>query len=163
MTKKGIVVFAFGRPGSILSNKILSHIASKKARDSGMAVYTQSDIQIEDRIEIEFIKERRKPPTTLQIVKGAIEWAIRNSITELLVIAAKPHLRRCLRDLSYIVKAKGVIIQLNPCKEIEEYPKEIWFCSDSEQKYTRSKTIWEKREDLLKNVLPFFIYRIMAG
>ena len=97
--KSGILPFAFGVPETILSNRRIAQIASRKAHELGAPVYTQLDIHIEAGIEVEFTEEQpSKPPSTLRFARGAAQWARRKNLTDLWVVAAKPHLWRCVRD-----------------------------------------------------------------
>lgn len=156
--KIGIVAFAFGRPCSLCSNKIISRIASQKARELSSSVYTQLDIVVESGIPVEYTEEEKDfPPPTLRIARGATQWAKKEKIDRLLIVAAKPHLWRCVRDLEYALREKGLKIDVATCKEIEQYSSE-WFCPDSDQEHTRSKWTWFFREVILK-FMPFSVYK----
>lgn len=70
----GIVAFAFGAPGRILSNRLIAGIASRKARELGATVYTQFDVLVEPEIKVEYISENPgNPPPTLRIARGAVQ------------------------------------------------------------------------------------------
>jgi len=163
MGKTGIVAFAFGSPETIRSNQRIAHIASQNAIKLGAPVYTQLDIYIHLEIRTEYIAEEvGNPPPTLRIAKGAVRWAKQRGITELLVIAAKPHLWRCVRDLIRSARETQTQIMIRVCEEIEQYPKNSWFCPESTQTRTQSEKNWQKREWFLK-LLPFFIYKRIAN
>ena len=156
--KIGTVVFAFGRPCSLRSNKIISQIASRRAKEFSASVYTQSDISVESGIRVEYVEEKPgEAPPTLRIARGAVRWALREGIEIIQIVSAKPHIWRCIRDLEYAIKEEGSNIEVRVCKEIGWYSHE-WFCFDSEQKRTRSKWAWFLREVILK-FMPFFIYK----
>ena len=158
--KVGIVAFAFGTPETILANRRIAEIASNKARELNSRVYTQLDIRIEDGVKVEYAKEKPgNPPPTLRIARGAVQWAKRYRLTELLVVAAKPHLWRALRDLRRAVREAGTPIEVQACPEINSYPEVSWFCLDSTQDRVRTRGAWNKRERILK-LLPFFIYEV---
>ena len=158
----GIVAFSFGVPETILSNRRIAQIASQRARKLGASVYTQLDVRVESGIEVEYTDEQPgNPPPTLRIARGAVQWAEQRGFTRLWVVAAQPHLWRCLRDLWQAVSEVGAQIQLIPCPEILEYPEDSWFCPDSEQKRVWSREAWDKREKVLKFV-PFCIYKCVA-
>jgi len=164
--KTGILAFAFGAPETILSNQRIASIASKKASELGVSVYSQLDIgRIINNtdIEVEITKEKPgKPPSTLRLVQGAVEWARRKAITDIWIVAAKPHLWRCIRDLTYTIQEAKLEIKIHICEEIEQYPENEWFCSDSTQKRTQSRKNWERREWIIK-LIPFFIYKLIAS
>lgn len=161
--KSGIIAFAFGTPKTIRSNRWISQIASQKACELRAPVYTQLDICIDADIKVEFTKEHSgNPPPTLRIARGAVQWAKRNNITILWVVAAKPHLWRCIRDLTRATREINAQIEINICEKIEQYPEDEWFCIDSTQERTRSQKNWIGRERILK-LLPFFIYQIIAS
>ena len=161
--KIGIVAFAFGVPCIIRSNQFIAYIASWQARNFGAPVYTQLDVCIEPGIEVQYTDEQAdSPPSTLQIARGAIQWAKHLGFTELWIVAAKPHLWRCIRDLTYAVQEAGVQIRICVCQEIEHYPEDQWFCLASTQERTRSKQGWQKRERFLK-LLPMWVYKHVAN
>ena len=159
--KAGIVAFAFGVPASVHSNMLIARVASQKARELVAPVFTQLDVGIDPDVEVFHIIERLgEPPPTLKIAKEAVQWAVEIGIRQLWVVAAKPHLWRCLRDLKQAACEEG--IKIDVCEEIEKYPADEWFCDDSTQERTRSRKAWERRERILK-CLPFFIYKCIAS
>lgn len=173
MRKAGVVAFAFGMPGTILSNRRIAEIATKKARELNAPVYTQLDVFVGKDVRVERIKQKciDNPPSTLRIARGAVEWAKRNDITELWIVAAKPHLWRARRDVQEVVYEKEGItefqfpdrmIRVYGCKEVEQYSENSWFCSDSLQDKTCSREEWNKRESLIK-LIPFFLYKLVAS
>lgn len=168
MRKPGVVAFAFGMPGSIASNQRIAEIATSKARELSAPVYTQLDVFIGKHIPVERIEQAfmNDPPPTLRIARRAVEWAIRHGITELWIVAAKPHLWRALRDVREAVYEKRDIsgvswIQVYGCEEVKQYPEDSWFCSDSLQERTCSRKEWDKRERILE-LMPFFLYKLVA-
>jgi len=159
----GIVPFAFGAPETILSNRRISQIASENAHELNGRIYTQLDIRIDEGIPVEYTEEEPgSPPPTLRIARGAVQWAMRNKLTDLWVVAAKPHLWRALRDVQQAVREAGARIEVRVCKEIEQYPEDSWFCPDSTQDRVRSREAWDKRENILK-LMPFFVYKRFAS
>ena len=163
MKTTGVVAFAFGVPETILPNRRIAEIASKKAQELNSRVYTQLDIRVEDGIPVEYTEEEpgNRPPT-LRIARGAVQWAKRHELTELWVVAAKPHLWRALRDVQQAVREAGARIEVRVCKEIEQYPEDSWFCPDSTQDRVRSREAGDKRESIVK-LMPFFVYKRVAS
>lgn len=162
MKKAGVVAFAFGVPETILSNRRIAEIVSKKARELNAPVYTQLDVRVEPGVEVTYTDESPgNPPPTLRIARGAVRWAKQQGFTELWVIAAKPHLWRTLRDTERAVREAGAQIGISVCGEIEHYPEDSWFCPNSTQERTRSRKAWGRREKVLK-LMPFFIYKHIA-
>ena len=163
----GIVAFAFGTPDSIFPNWLIAKITLRKARELNAPIYTQRDIRInvlmEPRIEVRYIKEKPdNPPPTLRIARGAVQWAKQHRLTELWVVAAKPHLWRVLRDVQQSVQEDGALIEVHVCEEIKQYSKDSWFWPYSTQKRTRSWKNWWPRELILR-LMPFFIYKRVAS
>ena len=149
-------------PDTIRPNQRIAEIASKKARELNGEIYTQLDIRIGEGVPVEYTKEEPgNPPPTLRIARGAVQWAKRHRFTELWVVAAKPHLWRALRDVQQAVREVEAQIEVRACKEIEQYPKDSWFCPDSTQNRVRSREEWDKRERILK-LIPFFLYKRVA-
>jgi hypothetical protein len=160
--KAGIIAFAFGMPWAIPPNKTIAEIASKRARELHAPIYTQGDIHIDNGIEVEYINQDiDNPPPTLCIARGAVQWAKQRGFNYLLIVAAKPHLWRVVRDVKKAIREAGAKIEVQTDLEIEDYPENNWFCPTSRQERTRSKVEWNKRERILK-LLPFCIYKIVA-
>lgn len=163
MNHTDVVAFAFGVPADILSNRRIAAIASKKAKEFGAPVYTQLDVRVEPGIKVSYTEEKPgNPPPTLRIARDAVHWARRRGITRLWVVAAKPHLRRAVRDLEYVIYETNARLKVRPCEEIELYPEEEWFCSDSTQPRTNSAKAWRSRERILQR-LPMFVYKLVAS
>lgn len=162
--KTGVIAFAFGAPANIRSNVRLAEIATKKACELDAAIFTQRDVWIILGAEVEHADEQigGNPPSTLRIARKAVRWAVKMEISELWVVAANPHLWRCLRDLRYAVCEAGLKIPVWPCKEIYSYPDGKWFCPDSTQERTQTKKAWEKREWILRH-MPMFFYKFIAS
>lgn len=162
MKTRGIVAFAFGVPKTIISNQRIAQIASQKALELDAPVYTQLDVAIGPGIEVAHTEETPgNPPPTLRIARGAVQWAKRQGFKELWVIAAKPQLWRCVRDLTQSVREAGVQIAIHVFKEIEQFPEDEWFCPESTQPRARSRKDWQGRERILE-LMPFFIYKRVA-
>lgn len=163
MKTAGIVAFAFGVPETILANRRIAEIASKKAREFNGQVYTQLDIRVENGVPVDYTEEKPgNPPPTLRIARGAVKWAKRHGLTELWIVAAKPHLWRALRDIQQAIREDGARIEVRVCTEIEQYPEDSWFCPDSTQDRVRSREVWDKRENIVK-LIPFFVYKRVAS
>lgn len=163
MAKAGVVAFAFGVPSTIRSNRRIGQIASRKARELGAPVYTQFDVLVGDGIKTYYTEEQPgNPPPSLRIARGAVQWARRNFLDEFWVVAAKPHLWRCVRDLNRAIgETNDLAARVRVCDEIEQFPEAEWFCSDSTRERTRSREAWDKRERILK-LMPFFLYKFVA-
>ncbi len=162
-SKIGIVAFAFGAPSAIASNEQIAKIASQEAKNNEADIYTQSDIIIKHHVntEIEYTTEEAgNPPPTLRIARGAIQWSQKKGLLKIIVVAAKPHLWRAIRDLREAAKEKGIQLDIIPSALIK--PTTVWFCQNSLQPRTRSKWLWWRREVLLK-IMPFFIYKKVAS
>jgi len=163
MAKQGVVAFAFGVPATILSNRRIAEMASKKARELGALVYTQRDVQVGSGISVYYIEERPgNPPPTLRIARGAVKWAQERELKELWIACAMPHLRRCERDLRYAIIEAGAKVKMRFCLEIIRYPEGSWYCPDSTQKRVRSQKDWMGKERILM-LMPMFFYKLVAS
>ncbi|MCH8049938.1 hypothetical protein IIB51_00800 [Patescibacteria group bacterium] len=158
MKKIGIVAFAFGGPGTTEPNLIIAEFSSEDARKSGCGVYTEYDVWVDSDIIVEYIKKGQKsPPSTLQIARGAIRWAEKYEINELRIVAAKPRLKRAMRDVKKAIQDAQVSINVCACQEIQELSEDIWYSPSSKQNKTYSLLSWKIAEVVLER-LPFFIY-----
>lgn len=170
--RSAVVAFGFGVPYSIASNIIIARIASEKARALGepgkpVAVFTQQDVQLPSDIPVFYTQETPgDPPPTLRIVRELVIWMLWNGVNEIWIVAAEPHLWRCVRDLERVLRAtKAFDVQINfgVCKEIYKEPKGVWYCSDSTQKRTVSKWEWFWKYDIVLQVMPWWIYKRIAS
>ncbi len=163
MKTAGIIAFAFGAPKTILANQRLARIASVKARELNAPVYTQLDLCIEPGIEVTYTSEiSGNAPPTLRITRGAVAWAKRQGLVELWVVAAKPQLWRCARDLTRSVLDAGAGIAIHICPETEQFHYTEWFCKDS----TISRARWPRHYrcyELILKLLPFSVYKRFAN
>ncbi len=161
--KNIIIAFAFGVPANILSNINIATIASNKAKKLGSPIYTQIDIQINSDVEVKYIEEKPDNlPTTLRMARGVVQLSVQNGYNEIWIVAAKPHLWRCIRDLNEAIREYNTNIKIKICEEIYKYSANEWFCKDSKQTRTRSQFNWWIREVIIK-LIPFSIYKKIAN
>jgi hypothetical protein len=143
-----------------------SRKSPSEKRKSFMLRFTQTDVGyvwVEPGIRMEYtLEEPGNPPPTLRIARGAVAWAQQNKLTTLWVSAAKLHLWRCVRDLKYAIREARAQFVVRICKEIEQYPENEWYCSDSIQPRVRSRKEWRKRECILE-WMPMFLYKRVAS
>ena len=181
--KRAVVAFAFGAPSNLVSNKRIAEIAVKKAIELASPayirqalIYTQRDVHfsyslrrvmapnVSAFVDVQYTAERaegRSPPT-LRIARGAVAWAKRLGIGELWIVAAKPHLWRCKRDLEYVIREAKAQIRIYVCEEIASSRDDEWYCPESTQPRACSKEAWRKRERILE-LTPMFIYKLIAS
>jgi hypothetical protein len=163
MKKSGVLAQAFGVPSSILSNCLIAETASKKARSLKCPVFTQADIRVDEGIGVTYCTEEPgSPPPTLRICRESVRWAQKNGVEEIWIACARPHLWRVMRDLKYAIREVKVEIKVRVCDEVYHHLEEKWFCPDSTQKRTRSRSEWMKRERILM-LIPMFIYKRVAA
>lgn len=169
--KQGLVVFAFGSPGTIGSNKLLREEMFWLLRtdyDSEIKkVYTQTALGITtpmfnnaEVVTIPQPDEHQHPPT-LRIAKWAVDTAVSDDLDQLLILAAEPHLPRCIRDTKYAAKASSDIT-VNYWGHVGLHPSDKWFCQDSDQPRTRTWFNWWSREVILMS-MPLWLYAKVAG
>ena len=94
------MVFSFGSARTALSNVTLGTLAIEQASQGTSHMYAHPNVPVRHIVEPINITE---PPgwnmSTLNMARMAIRWAKRNKFDQLVVVAAKPHLWRCVRDL----------------------------------------------------------------
>lgn len=157
------MAFAFGSPSTILSNRRIAQIALEKSLKLNAPIYTQIDVCIKDNILVDYIIQRDSyPPTTLQIAKGAVQWAKESGFSELWIVAAMPHLWRCKRDLAGVIRETKAEIKIKICEKNKKMRYSYWFCQDSIQLHTQSQENWEAIEKIIKRI-PFCFYKYLAG
>lgn len=169
MTPIGVVVYPFGTPASNTSNRWLVSEVEKIYMDfNSILVYTQRDIQF---IGPRFLNLQNhttyfpqggieESPPTLRIARGAAQWA-RGRVKKIIVVAAKPHLPRALRDTQHAFKEASVNIRIEPWSNIAYTLYDSWFNPNGTPLRTASRSHWKKRERILR-FLPYPIYREIA-
>lgn len=155
----GIVALEFGVDWTIRSNRIIGQIASKKARELNAPIYAQLNVRLESGAQVTWAPGE---DPTLRVVRGAVQWALQRGIDEVWIVAARPHLRRTLRDMREAIHECGAQIDVHICSDVYSHPKDIWFCSDSAQWRTRTSEAWQRRDWVLMQ-LPFFLYKRVAS
>ena len=180
--KKAVVAFAFGAPSNITSNGRIAEIAVKKAIELACPadirqalIYSQKDVYFSYSLKrlvppamsafvnVQYTAEAEgDSPPTLRMARGAVAWAKRLGIGELWIVAAKPHLWRCKRDLEYAVREARARIKVCVCGEIASSREDEWYCPESTQPRVCSKEAWRKRERILE-LMPMFIYKLIAS
>ncbi len=165
--KPGIVAFSFGTPARKASNMAIAGIAAKVSNELGAPVFTQRDVDFSalEKKPVAFTyvlgEVPGRPPSTLYMARGAVKWAMKLDAKELIVVAAKPHIWRCLRDLEYVIQKSGVPVEVILCKQIFEYPDENWFQMDSFDSRTRTTKNWWRAENILR-MMPMWMYKALA-
>jgi hypothetical protein len=162
--KTGVVAFAFG-DGDIPPNHEIALVAERHAYADGEVweILTQKEVPIYrsagDPYFIEYISEQANGEPTLRIARWMVARAVKLGIKKLIVVAAGPHVWRCMRDLRYAIKESGVQIQL---EQSQFSSFKAWFCEESSQSRTRSFRAWWPRELILR-CIPMWIYTLIAG
>lgn len=157
-----VLAFAFTTPPHMPSNVRIARLALKSALGLDQAIFTQADLPVDSLqgLEIARVKEGsgKRPPSTLRIAQEAVKYAQAGGFTSLLVIAAKPHLPRCLRDARLATKGTGITCQFPD--EVMKSDYRGWFCRD--QIYHRSPGLFWIREKMLI-WSPFWLYESVTA
>jgi len=159
-----VVAFAFGVPNTLRSNRRIAEMASDKAKNLGVPVYTQLEVVPLER-GVETVLTEELPPNrvpTLRIARGAVKWAQQGNVNEFWLCAATPHLPRCRRDLSYAIQEANARITVRIVEDTRCHPDEFWFCPESSQPDTRKQLLWAVRDGILMH-LPMRLYSAIAS
>lgn len=158
--KAAVIAFAFSTQ-KFGQNRWISETALKLAAEKNADIFTQGEfLDIPPGAKVDYVNESfEKPAPTLRIALEAVRWAEKKMVSRFFVVAAPPHLRRCLRDLKYALKLGKSEITLDPYLPVS--PKEIrWFTKDTRQARTRFRFLWYLREVVIF-LLPW-LYRKLA-
>jgi len=153
--KIGIITFAFGRPSSLPSNVLLSQYTQMYAKQHSAPTFTQYDIKIQTG---EVTTTAGAVPTTRIIAKRAAKWVRKNNFETIYIVAARPHLRRCIRDIKKECRSINVSPKIIVIPEIYRTPNTTWFHKQSIQWHTRNAFLWWLRETCLLS-LPYTLYK----
>jgi hypothetical protein len=167
--RAGIVALAFGMPSSIASNIALKDAANAAAWTLNAPIFTQHDCGIapdDSPIHVEYVTETiGSPPPTLRICRAAALWAEEYRLEELHVVAAPPHLWRCLRDMRMALTERRMDIPVYGFADEalrDAYAPTLWFSAHGTQWYTNRAWRWRLRDFILK-MTPWWLYSLIAG
>jgi hypothetical protein len=159
-----ILVFAFGADKHIEPNIELARIAVTEAEKDPIrnTIYTQQDININAHRPsckvIKYIQQDSNPPSTLSLAQEAARWSQEQSIDEVCIVAAGPHIDRCVRDTQRAFEEQALDATIKQSGIINQFPYKSWFCENSKQKRTRTARSWVLRELFLR-LIPFYWYK----
>ena len=159
-----VIAFAFGVPSTLPSNKAIAAIANVVATTCECQIFTQSDAGLDSPNVILAIEEEGAPPPTLRIAREAAVHILQHDVGTIWIVAARPHLWRCIRDTKAALQAlnqSSVQIKV-PWKLLNEYNMRTWLCLESNQPRTRSWWNWWSREVILM-LIPFWLYQLVAS
>lgn len=152
-----MVVFAFGVPETLRSNRLIGEIVSDMVRESRMPVFAQTIIPLEEGIDVARVSEKPGAyASTLGVAMQAVSWARGRGLRQLSVVAADVHLSRCVRDLSWAASKMGQTIT------IQTFGVHVGWQSASSQVHVRAPHWWCPREWFLLH-LPMGVYRRIVG
>ena len=173
MERTGILLFAFGTNLKIRSNQVLRKEVLRCCDANEVStIFSQDAIMMDSyygkhRVICFDQPNPNKHPPTLRIARWAIPLiASEFRYDSLIVIAADPHIDRCMRDSNYVLHNSRITrytnMKIKSWPTSEKYTDQDWFCADSQQPRTRTRQAWEKRESVLM-VMPMWIYSRLAG
>ena len=156
----GIVVFAWSlkRGGA---NKRLAEYARRLSLITDKSpIFTQREyIELPEKFDVSYVTESwQNPAPTLRIAREAILWAKQRRLQQLWVIAARPHIRRCVRDLRFAARDADFKITIRVKNTYGTYGS--WFSADAGQSHTTSRVVWHLRETAIM-IFPW-LYRRKA-
>lgn len=154
MKKTGIITFAFGKPKTLEANKLIARLAIEYSKINNAPILLQKDIPIDNGNITHVTEFEDMPPPTYTIAKDAIPWIINNNLSKVIIIAAEPHIDRCVRDVEKLLIKNSLTTEVT-CLTVENYHG--WFDKKSTQKRTQSYGSWWFREFILMN-MPFVLY-----
>ncbi len=136
-------------------------MAEKESLTHSACIITQHEIRI---VGADYVDAPgpQGPIPTLRLSRAAVQWAHWHGLDELIIVAAKPHVWRCVRDLKYAAQEVNFKIDIRPSRLIDKVPRDHWFRGDSRQWYTQNQIAWHMRDSILR-VMPMFFYTRIAS
>ena len=141
----GLVVFSFGSPNWLNSNLRLAESALELS-----ATHNIEHIICQRWIKFNFSsprvlvceEERDSSDSTLNFSYQVVRWCREKNINKLYVIAAPPHRKRCVRDLSNLFYEANIKVNLEEYRGDDSLVGEIWFNSESTKSSTKNFYFW---------------------
>ncbi len=165
--KPGVVAFAFTCISWSTCERRLGSWAESQAKKHLAPLYTQIGIPIKSAsVVVSRIDEGRdqagRPPPTLRVCRGAVDWALERDINVLHVVCAIPHTWRVLRDIRFAIREKSsTSIRVELCKETDKLPYPYWFDAGSPLWWTRGPIRWHVYNAIMR-VTPMWFYTKIA-
>lgn len=157
----GIVAFSFGFPDTIAANLEIALMADREAKARFAPILTQREVRMHDAEYVD-ADGPQGPTPTLRMCRKAVQWAHSRGLDELVIVAAQPHLWRCIRDMKYAVREVNFDIAVSDSDLIYGVAPENWFRGDSEQWCTNNRIAWYLRDTILR-IMPMCIYARIAS
>ncbi len=161
-----VVAFAFGKFEKLSNspNFFLAERAVNLAKKWNVPIFTQIDVSVlmsdTKKVEIRFAEERKRKGhlSSLGIALQLTETSlIQNGRLNVLVVAAPPHIGRCVRD----IRKLGFKVEEDLC--LKSLPFHFWFRNDSLQWWTRSWWQWWLLYEIPLRLMPWWFYKRIAG
>ena len=165
-----VVGFAFATPASAFVNKVLrfriEDLCARQDEGEQIFVFTQPDLgtllPYMLRTRTQMIREEEgKPSPTLRIAREAIAFALKYHITRIRIVAAGPHMWRCLRDMKMAMKEAETLLPL-VAEKFDTMSWSSWFHESSTQPRTKSPLAWLPR-DILLRLMSWEMYKRKAS
>jgi hypothetical protein len=166
-----VIAFAFGTPATLPQNREIAEMAIlarvKEKDHPRVHVVTQLDLAcLEDSVLLDYLhfveEEEGNPPPTYYIANEAYKMFQDYDIERIRVVAARPHLKRAVRDVRKVFGSNVEILMPFYPEPIYREPYKgyfSWFNKNSTQKRTQGYLNWIVRERLLRNPLLFPLYK----
>lgn len=148
-----ILAFGFSREGE--ANQHIAISAKVCLRKYEIPIFTQNDVaqHLSDVRPIIVVEEGKRYLSTLGIVLAFITLAQKRGWKRVFVVAAPPHIWRCVRDLQKM----GFEVFDDRFYFQTAYQKSFWYNRKDSQPWVRGPLRWWLREIILR-VLPWKVY-----
>lgn len=162
-----VLVFAFGAPKGIVSNKRLAMKAYLSSEILRAPIFTQRDVGVANKSNVIFVEDLigKSYISSLDIIETFLKIARKKNWQRVWIIAAPQHQWRCLRDLKRVLAGGNIKMEIIPCSvacsvifEKDWYDEKNWYDKNSVQWWTRSPLKWWLREIPLR-LMPWWLYK----
>lgn len=154
-----ILAFAFGT--SDLVNWQIAQQVDLLAKEYSVPVIAQEEVATRMYVKAEVViaPSQEVCLSTLHICRQFESGANQRHWNKVLVVAAPPHQKRCVRDLGML--GFGAQTETGALTEWFTY-WQWWYDKTSHQRWTRGPLRWWLREIPLR-LLPWWLYKLVAG
>lgn len=111
----GVVAFGFGEPAALNGNRKIAE-AAREATELASVIFTDRDVEPYLReLSVPVLQiEPGRFPSTYRLAMLAVKEAKERGLAALLVVAARCHMWRCVRDLHWCVRDVGIDLTIIP-------------------------------------------------
>lgn len=157
--KKVILALSFGKPADITPNHLIAGLAREFSKGELRIVADRSIPLLASGREIFIGEDASVHVSTLKLMEEFVNLLQENKWDEVILISEPLYLKRCERDLRWVLAKMGCKCTIIPVKRYKG--SDGWFDQYSTQWWIRSRELFSLRETIIM-ALPWWLYKLIS-